>query len=157
MSTPDSFDRITARIGDLDHPLYDEERQRDVWNEASAVGFQLLLWALLAAAVVAVWVGGRAALPYTLGMTVPMGLASIVAVAYAARRGVDLRVAGHRAGRGRTAAVLVLVLALVVGMLRSTDVDLPTLVGLVVGAGSVLAVAAVTTWWTGRRRPAEED
>ena len=156
MSTPDAFDRITTRIGDLDHPLYDEERQRDVWNEASAVGFQLLLWALLVAAVVSVWVGGADAVPYTLGMTLPMGLASIVAVSYAARRGVDLRAAGHR-NRGRTAAVLVLVLALVVGVLRSTGVDAATLAGLVVGAGTVLVVSAVATWWIGRRRPAEED
>ena len=94
MSTPDAFDRLTTRIGDLDHPLYAEERQRDVWNEASAVGFQLLLWALLVAAVVSVWVGGADAVPYTLGMTLPIGLASIVAVSYAARRGVDLRAAG---------------------------------------------------------------
>ena len=28
MSTPDAFDRLTTRIGDLDHPLYAEERQR---------------------------------------------------------------------------------------------------------------------------------
>lgn len=43
------FDRVTARIGDLDDPFYAEERDRDVWNEASAVGFQLLLWVLLVA------------------------------------------------------------------------------------------------------------
>ncbi|MBK5221936.1 MAG: hypothetical protein JJE52_03485 [Acidimicrobiia bacterium] len=38
------FMRTAARIGDLGSPLYDEERRRDVWNEASAVGFQIMLW-----------------------------------------------------------------------------------------------------------------
>ncbi len=35
--------RSAELIGDLGNPFYAEERQRDVWNEASAVGLQLLL------------------------------------------------------------------------------------------------------------------
>ena len=86
------------------------------------------------------------------GATVALGNMDGVHLGHAA----VLRAAGHR-NRGRTAAVLVLVLALVVGVLRSTGVDAATLAGLVVGAGTVLVVSAVATWWIGRRRPAEED
>ncbi|MCD2189158.1 MULTISPECIES: hypothetical protein [Actinomycetospora] len=157
MSTPDAFDRFTTRIGDLDHPLYAEERQRDVWNEASAVGLQLLLWTLGLAAVVAAWAGGRDAFPYVLGMTLPMGLAGLVVLTYAARHGLDVRTAQVRAGRGRLVAAAVLLLALATGMLRTTDLGGATLAGLVVGAGLVLVVTVAARWWGRRRRPAEED
>lgn len=60
------FMRVASAIGDLGSPFYDEERQRDVWNEASAVGFQAMLWSSLVAANVMIWVGGAAASPYTL-------------------------------------------------------------------------------------------
>ena len=33
--TPGWFVRAAAAIGDLSNPFYGEERQRDVWNEAS--------------------------------------------------------------------------------------------------------------------------
>lgn len=33
------FVRAAAVVGDLDSPFSAEERDRDVWNEASAVGF----------------------------------------------------------------------------------------------------------------------
>ena len=35
--SPSWFIRTAAVIGDLSNPFYGEERQRDVWNEASAV------------------------------------------------------------------------------------------------------------------------
>ena len=57
------FLRTAERIGDLGSPFYREERQRDVWNEASAVGFQVLLWLLPLAAVASVWMGGAGAVP----------------------------------------------------------------------------------------------
>ena len=41
---PDPFVRVAQFIGDFGNPFYDEERQRDVWNEACAFGLQLLLW-----------------------------------------------------------------------------------------------------------------
>jgi hypothetical protein len=37
------FVRVAAVIGDLSNPFYGEERQRDVWNEASAVALQVLI------------------------------------------------------------------------------------------------------------------
>lgn len=58
------FVRAAAAVGDLGNLFYREERRRDVWNEASAVGFQLMLWLGLAAAAAMIWIGGPPALPY---------------------------------------------------------------------------------------------
>lgn len=52
------FVRAAAAVGDLGNPFYREERRRDVWNEASAVGFQLMLWLGLAAAAAMIWIAG---------------------------------------------------------------------------------------------------
>ena len=47
-------------------------------------------WLNLVAATVTIWVGGRAALPYTLTLEALLGVASWVTVLYAARLGVGL-------------------------------------------------------------------
>lgn len=156
MSEPDAFDRVTTRIGDLDHPFYDEERQRDVWNEASAVGFQFLLWAMLLTAAAAAWIGGPTALPLVVATTVPVGLAGILVVAYAARRGIDLSTTTAGVGRGRAALVVALLLALVTGLLHQVDVDVATLLGIAVGAALPLVVAVVVTR-RGRRGTDDAD
>ena len=62
------FMRAAGVVGDLDHPFYEEERQRDVWNEACAVGLQVALWLGLALAAAMVWLGGSTALPYALAV-----------------------------------------------------------------------------------------
>lgn len=51
---------ITAMrvVGDLDDEFYRDENQRDVWNEASAVGYQLFLWVGLVAAAILPWAAG---------------------------------------------------------------------------------------------------
>ena len=56
-------DRAAKVVGDLDHPFYEEERQRDVWNEASAVGFQTVLWGAMASACGMVWIGCAPLIP----------------------------------------------------------------------------------------------
>ena len=55
------FVKVAGVVGDLGNPFYREERHRDVWNESSAVGLQLVLWAGLGAAVAMVWLGGAGA------------------------------------------------------------------------------------------------
>ncbi|MDQ3276230.1 MAG: hypothetical protein M3Q39_14700 [Actinomycetota bacterium] len=55
--------RAAAGIGDFGNPFYAEERQRDVWNEASAFGLQLLLWLSMLTATISVWVFGAPAVP----------------------------------------------------------------------------------------------
>jgi hypothetical protein len=86
---PDRFERLAATIGDLDSPFYDEERDRDVWNEASAVGFQAMLWSLPIVAAAALWLGGASALPYVSALLVPWLLGATITLAYAHRRSVD--------------------------------------------------------------------
>ena len=93
------FVRAAAVIGDLSNPFYREERQRDVWNEASAVAFQVLIWLHLSAATAVVWFVGEDALPYVYGLIAIIGVASWIALLYAASLGVhvDSR-SGWRAG-----------------------------------------------------------
>jgi len=58
MTTRGLFGRAARVVGDLDHPFYAEERRREVWNEAPAVGLQTLLWGALGLACAMAWIGG---------------------------------------------------------------------------------------------------
>ena len=150
------FLRTAARVGDLGSPFYDEEHQRDVWNEASAIGFQLLLWLLPALAVVSVWVGGAPAVPYALAMFLVPGLASWVVLGYAKAHGVlgaDVR--GVRPLRGRVVAWLVLGVAFCAGVVRAQGSADGFSGGMATGfvVGAALAVVAVAVGvLVGRRR-----
>ncbi len=151
------FVRTAGLIGDLGSPFYDEEHQRDVWNEASAVGFQLLLWLLPAAAVISVWVGGAAAVPYALVMFLASGLASWVVIAFARGRGVSMRSAeGLTVLRWRLLAYLVLLGAFCAGVVRATpesSFGRGASWGLL--AGSVVGIAAAA--WSQRRTRRAQD
>lgn len=46
-------------VGDLDDDFYKDERQRDVWNEASAVGLQSVFWAVFVSSAILPWVVSR--------------------------------------------------------------------------------------------------
>jgi len=113
----DWFVRAAEIIGDLGSPFYREERQRDVWNEASAVGFQLMLWLSLVAATVAVWVVGAPALPYAQAGLGIVGVAALVTIAYAQRLGVTMR--GADVSWSRLLPYVAVVGLLVAGMLRA--------------------------------------
>lgn len=156
MGEQGAFMRAASAIGDLGSPFYDEERQRDVWNEASAVGFQAMLWSSLIAANVMIWVGGATALPYSLGLLAILGGASILAVVYADRAGVQVEHALPLDGperRGRPAVVVFVLLfaSYLAGVLISVDwaaggFTAGAAVGAVigsVGAAFVLAVRLV--------------
>jgi hypothetical protein len=111
------FVTAAGRIGDLGHPFYDEERQRDVWNEASAVGLQLMLWLSLAAATAMVWLGGALALPYAVPVLVVVGAVAGVTVLYARQLGVRIEdVRGVL--RLRLVPYAVLLVALLAGLVR---------------------------------------
>lgn len=158
----DLFDRVATRIGDLDHPFYTEERDRDVWNEASAVGLQTLLGGLLLAGAVISWIGGSAGRPYALGAIVLAGIGGGITSAYALRRGVDGGAPEVLAasGRGRlTALALVLVVAaagLLTGLARDGILDVPVVAGMVVGGAVGLGAAVVALWRQSRRAPAAD-
>ena len=151
------FVRTAGAIGDLGSPFYDEEHQRDVWNEASAVGFQLLLWLLPVAAVISVWAGGAIAVPYALVMFLASGLTSWVVIAFARARGVDMGSAeGVTLLRWRLLTYLVLLGAFCTGVVRATpESSFGRGAGWGMLAGAVVGIVAVA--WSQRRRGSDVD
>jgi hypothetical protein len=152
----DLFGRAARVVGDLDHPFYAEERQREVWNEASAVGMQAMLWGSLGLACAMTWIGGGELLPWAVALMAVVGGSSGLMILYARRQGVhgdeDVRLA-----RPRTFLALALYVAALAGALvrGGSSWDSSTVAGLVVG-GCVGAAAL----FAGRRlsrRPADEE
>ena len=118
MNRSDPLVSFARLVGDFGNPFYDEERQRDVWNEASAFGFQLVLWCSLLASTVLVWAVGAPALPYAMGLVVLVGTASLLTLGYAQRLGVALDT--PRMTWRRMAPLLLLVLALSGGLMHAS-------------------------------------
>ena len=148
----DAFERFATAVGDLDSPFYDEERDRDVWNEASAVGFQLMLWGLPLVSAVCLWVGGAAALPYAAAMLVPWAVAAATTLIFARRRAVDPGNAEALAGSPVRMWLFALVLAaLTSGFVRAaaqleTSGNLESFLrGATQGGAGALAVVAVAS------------
>jgi hypothetical protein len=112
------FVKAAAAMGDLGNPFYREERQRDVWNEACAVGLQLVLWLGLGTAAAMVWLGGPPALPYAFAVFVVLGAASGVSLFYAHKLGVRMDGA-RRVLRLRLVPYVVLLVLFFVGVLRA--------------------------------------
>jgi hypothetical protein len=145
----DWFVRAAGVIGDLGNPFYREERERDVWNEASAVGLQLVLWLGLAAAAGMVWLGGAPALPYAVVVFVVVGAGSGVGLLYARRLGVRLSATG-RVLRLRLVPYVALVVLFLFGALRvapSSGFGAGFVRGVAVGG----AAAALALAWSGIR------
>lgn len=143
--------RIGGVVGDLSSPFYDEERQRDVWNEASAVGLQVVLWLGLATATAMIWIGGSTAVPYALALAAVVGIGSLACVTYAQVLGVQADVPLRPALR-RLIPYLVLLFAFFAGLVRafgegSVDVALGAVVGGLAGVA-----AAIVGMIRGRRR-----
>jgi hypothetical protein len=153
----DWFVRAAGVVGDLGNPFYREERERDVWNEASAVGLQLVLWLGLAAAAGMVWLGGSSALPYATVVFAILGASSGVGVLYAHRLGVRVSATG-RVLRLRLVPYLALVVLFMVGALRdapSSGVGASFVLGMAVGG----AAGVLMLVWSGihARRKARLD
>lgn len=149
------FVRAAGLVGDLGNPFYEEERQRDVWNEASAVGMQLVLWLGLGAAAAMVWLGGAAALPYALGLVSVLGACSAVAVLYAQQLGVRIHDAG-RVLRLRLLPYAVLLTFFLVGALRAAPVGGS---GASYARGMAFGSAGAVLWlaWSARRARRREQ
>ncbi|MFJ6262269.1 hypothetical protein [Rhodococcus erythropolis] len=77
-------------VGDLDDDFYKDERQRDVWNEASAVGFQFAYWITLIAAAILPWIAGRTGAWISLGLVIGWFVCSMVVLRYAQAHDVDV-------------------------------------------------------------------
>lgn len=111
--------RIMAAVGGLDSPLYDDERARSVWYEASAIGVNLALWGGLVLATVMIWVGGAPLLWWSVAL---FGLTILIAVTttqYAARRRAHIDLDHADARSSATLAVMLLVTAYAVGLGRA--------------------------------------
>jgi hypothetical protein len=158
MSQPDdTFARATNVVADFDSPFYAEERQRDVWNEASAIGFQTMLWGGLALACAMTWIGGRPQVGWAAALLAVIAAASWLSLIHANRLGVTGR-ENTRLNRPRTYLFAVLYLATVAGMLVRSDIELSpsTIAGMVVGAGVVLAAIALVARRARTRSGAED-
>jgi protein-S-isoprenylcysteine O-methyltransferase Ste14 len=153
------FVRAAAAIGDLSNPFFAEERQRDVWNEASAVALQVLLWLNLVAATAAVWFVGADALPYVYALLAMIGIAGWIAILYSWNLGVHVEERKWMSRR-RLVPVLVLALLLLGGMLRAQTGDVvadwSTIAGVLTGVASVVVVFTATAWFVRRRAGARE-
>lgn len=139
------FVRTASVVGDLDSPFYDEERDRDVWNEASAVGFQVFLWGLPLVAAGSLWILGAPALLPT-GLVLALWVAAgAVVLAYARRFGVDPN-ARTPLVAGRRAMFLTVLGLLGTGLVRGAlDLEVTgrsPATSLVRGLGQGMAVAA---------------
>ena len=140
----DPLVRLAHVVGDFGNPFYAEERQRDVWNEASAFGFQLVLWCALVGCTGAIWVVGGPAVPYACAAMLVVGVVSGLTIAYAQRLGVELTGAEHLL-RWRLLPYVLVVVALAVGLLRAQEEPLEpaTLAGTATGAAVGVLAAVV--------------
>lgn len=144
-------------VGDLDDDFYADERQRDVWNEASAVGFQFFYWVALLTSAVLPWAAGRAGAWIALGLLITWLFGSAVTMTYARRHYVDPgSTENWLRPRVFLAAVVYLIgaLGVVSELLLATGIG--TWFGVVVGAAGGL-VAAAWSVRRKRRRRAERD
>lgn len=142
-----AFIKALRFVGDLDDEFYDDERQRDVWNEASAVGFQLFSWTAAVGAAILPWVAGVTGAWIGLGILLTSTIISVVTMAYARARDVNLYTAS-KVWRLRGFVVAALLLIGYVGVLVRLQPDLWAeastwaggVVGAIVGGGAVILI-----------------
>ncbi|MFZ0158849.1 MAG: hypothetical protein WAL50_07460 [Kineosporiaceae bacterium] len=170
MSTPTKdtpFMRFAATVADFGDPFYAEERERDVWNEASAFGFQVLLWGGYGLVGVMLWAGGAPVRPYALALLALVGLTAAMVIGYARRLGVEPIENAWRT-RPRLVAIVALMAFVAAGFVwggagvgvgvDGLTLDRATIAGLLTGAGLALGLAAGLIWFTRRRdRSTAED
>jgi len=147
----DWFVRVAGVVGDFGNPFYGEERQRDVWNEASALGLQVIVWGGLLASTVLVWVVGSAAVPYALGFLALVAFAAVVASVYARRLGVSVENPEHLL-RLRLIPYLAVITVLGIGVARSGAFPASVSFGVGLAVGSIAAVIVPALRVTRARR-----
>ncbi len=151
------FVRIAGAIADFGHPFYAEERQRDVWNEASSFALALLSWAVLVAGSAMVWIRGAEAVPYAIVLLLVVATCSALAVAYAQRLGVDPAVWSTSLRRPRTWAYFAIGAVYVAGIAWAERAHPPFVAGLFSGIAATavaFAVAERLQRRRARRKPA---
>jgi len=142
-------------IGDLDHPFYDDERNRFVWYEAQAIGFQFIGFGSYLAAAIALLIGGANAIPYVIAMITPFVLSVFMLKGYVTRRGADYWPQSMDFRRSRGLAVVAIMALLAVGFVRAfleTDTASGSIVGMIIGGAAAGAALAL-----GGRRKAQRE
>jgi hypothetical protein len=129
-----TFLKAMRFVGDLDDEFYDDERQRDVWNEASAIGFQLLHWSALIGAAILAWAANTTGVWIALGILVVATFISYATLGYAAARGVNMYTATKLA-RVRGIVAGAITAAGCIGVLVRLQPDLYSQVSSWAGAG----------------------
>ncbi len=123
MSTTDNALRW---IGDLDHPFYDDERQRFIWYEASAIGFQLFMFVNLFLVGAMLWVGGYGAMNYAFAVLMANNVAVVAATSYAKNNYAEYKpTKGELLGRSRSKLLLPIVAFMAAGFVRALVFDRP--------------------------------
>jgi hypothetical protein len=152
------FDRFAAAVADFGSPFYAEERQRDIWNEASAFGLQLFLWGSLILSAAMFWLGGRGSVPYGVALLIFASLPSYLVIFYARRLGIDIPVKGALRG-WRLAAFLVVYAANIAGVAHALDQQRPSggfLGGAVIGSAGAIGLLVGQQAQQRRRRQRAE-
>jgi hypothetical protein len=86
----DLYDRVASVVGDFNNALYDEERQRDVVNEASALAYNVVFWGGLVLTCAMAWIGGPELLPWLVAVFVLVSAGNAVGCYHVTRAGVSL-------------------------------------------------------------------
>lgn len=153
-----AFVKAMRFVGDLDAEFYADERQREVGNEAAAVGYQALNWALVIAAAILPWTAGRTGAWIAMGLLIAWMVVGLVVMLYSRALDLDLyTVTPLWSVRSIVMAAVYLVGALgVVAQLVAEDAA--TWSGFWVGAIAGGAGAGLGIWRNRHKaRRAEED
>lgn len=152
-----TIERGARWIASLDHPFYDDERQRHIWYEASSIGLQLFIQLQLAVAVAAVWIGGdTTAVAYTAGFLGVLGVVSMSTLAYTKSKHAEYLPTSSDYSKGPVVLYLLLVAAYGAGTLRAVQpdgsTDLSTIAGFIVGMLAAAGLGAFIGFTVIRRR-----
>lgn len=154
-----TFTKTMRFVGDLNDEFYDDERQRDVWNEASAVGFQLFIWASLLAGAVLPWVAGRTGSWIAIGVIIVYLSISFAVLAYSRSRGLDMHTS-QKLARPRVALLLGLYLVGGAGAAMNLvfrDVGNGALLASSMAGGAAIGLMCAAIGLTRKRRLGRED
>jgi hypothetical protein len=155
-----TFTNAMRFVGDLDDDFYHDERQRDVWNEASAIGFQLFQWASLIGAAVLPWAAGSTGARVALGILLTLTVINCLTIAYSAARSVNLYTASKlNRVRGLVVAVLLAFgyFSALVTLQPETFSEASSWAGGVVGAIAGGGVVGILIWRMKRRNAKFEN
>lgn len=156
-SSRSGVDGALRWIGDLDHPFYNDERQRFVWYEASAIGLQMLLMLQFIVGGLTLLIVGGGAWGWVMLAIAPTLITALVIVGYASSKGAPYFAASSDLKRSRGIFGGAIGLLWVAGAIRAgigsgDDVtwDLSTIAGFITGI-VVVSLLVVAVFYVANR------